>query len=27
LMRDEHFGIRFKGLQLRCPLVRHTPKS
>ena len=29
LMRDEDFGIRFKGFQLPCPLVRlvrHTPK-
>ena len=27
LMRDEDLGIRFKGFQLACPLVRHTPRS
>ena len=27
LMRDEDFGIRFKGFELPCPLVRHTPES
>ena len=25
LMRDEDLGIRFKGFQVACPLVRHTP--
>ena len=27
LMRDEDLGIRFKGFELPCPMVRHTPRS